>query len=108
LLPEVAPASAVDSQSWPVVLIHGITSAIAYSNVQSMTFEEAHRAIKRGNVTSIRKALDGGMDANLSNRFSRTLLMLAGAEGNTRFGELLIGHGADPNKTNDFGEAPSP
>jgi uncharacterized protein len=86
-------------------LIHGITSAIAYSNVQSMTFEEAHRAIKRGNLTSIRKALDGGMDANLSNKFSWTLLMLAGAEGNTRFGELLIGHGADPNKTNDFGES---
>src|ERR1700735_1808504 len=69
-----------------------------------MTFDEAHRAIKRGNLTSIRKALDGGLDVNLSNKFCWTLLMLAGIEGNIRFGELLMGHGADPNKMNDFGE----
>ena len=44
------------------------------------------------------------MDANLSNNFSSTLLMLAGMVGNTRFGELLMERGADPDKMNDFGE----
>jgi uncharacterized protein len=69
-----------------------------------MTYEEAHRAIKRGNLASICKALDSGMDANLSNKFSWTLLMLAGMAGNTRLGELLIERGADLDKVNDFGE----
>jgi|SRR5277367_1083557 uncharacterized protein len=69
-----------------------------------MTFEEAYKAIKRGNLASIRKALDSGMDVNLSNKFSWTLLMLAGIQGNMRVGELLIGRGADLNKMNDFGE----
>ena len=69
-----------------------------------MTFDEAHRAIKRGNLTSIRKALDGGLHANLSNKYSWTLLMLAGIEGNIRLGEMLVERGADPNKVNDFGE----
>jgi uncharacterized protein len=62
-----------------------------------MTFEEAHRAIKRGNLTSVRRALDEGMDVNLSNRFSWTLLMLAGIAGSIRIGDLLIGRGADLN-----------
>jgi ankyrin repeat protein len=69
-----------------------------------VTFDQAHRAIKRGNLASIRQALDAGMDANLSNKFSWTLLMLAGIEGNTGVGELLIKRGADPNKVNDGGE----
>jgi ankyrin repeat protein len=69
-----------------------------------MTYEEAHKAIKRGNLTALRKALDSGMDVNLSNKFSWTLLMLAGIQGNMRVGELLIERGADPNKMNDFGE----
>jgi uncharacterized protein len=69
-----------------------------------MTFEEAHRAIKRGNLTSVRRALDEGMDVNLSNRFSWTLLMLAGIAGSIRIGDLLIGRGADLNQINDFGE----
>ncbi len=71
---------------------------------EQMTFDEAHRSIKRGNLTALRKALDGGMDVNISNKFSWTLLMLAGIEGNTRVGELLIGRGSDLNKMNDFGE----
>src|SRR6266851_2549949 len=69
-----------------------------------VTFDQAHRAIKHGNLASIRQALDAGMDANLSNKFSWTLLMLAGIEGNTGVGELLIKRGADPNKVNDGGE----
>jgi len=69
-----------------------------------MTFDETHRAIKTGNLMSVRQALDRGMDANLSNRFSWTLLMLAGIAGNTRIGELLIDRGANLDKMNDFGE----
>jgi ankyrin repeat protein len=32
--------------------------------------------------------------------------MIAGIVGNTRFGKLLIEHGADPDKVNDVGETP--
>lgn len=69
-----------------------------------MTFDEAHRAIKTGNLVSIRHELDRGMDANLSNRFSWTLLMLAGIAGNVRIGELLIARGASLDKMNNGSE----
>jgi ankyrin repeat protein len=69
-----------------------------------VTFDEAHRAIKRGNLISIRNALGGGMNVNLSNRFSWTLLMLAGIEGNTKIGELLIERGANLDERSAGGE----
>src|SRR5260370_37448922 len=69
-----------------------------------MTYEEAHRAIKTGDLLSIRHELDRGMDANLTNRFSWTLLMLAAMAGNIRIGELLIARSASLDKMNKFGE----
>jgi ankyrin repeat protein len=69
-----------------------------------VTFDEAHRLIKKGDIIAIRQALDGGLDPNLSNRFSWTLLMLAGLEGNLKIGELLISRGAAIDEVNDFGE----
>jgi ankyrin repeat protein len=69
-----------------------------------VTFDKAHRAIKTGDLISLRRELDRGMNANLSNKFSWTLLMLAGTTGNTRIGELLIERGANLDKMNDFGE----
>jgi ankyrin repeat protein len=69
-----------------------------------MTFDETHKLIKKGDLVSLRLALDGGMSPDLSNQFSWTLLMLATLEGNTTVGELLISRGASVNKANDFGE----
>ena len=69
-----------------------------------MTNEEVHRLIKKGDLVSLRHELDGGMSPDLSNQFSRTLLMLTALEGNTAIGELLISRGAAIDKANDFGE----
>lgn len=69
-----------------------------------MTYDEAHRLIKKGDLVSLRHELDGGMSPDLSNQFSWTLLMLAALEGNVAIGELLISKGAAIDKTNDFGE----
>src|SRR5262245_1685225 len=69
-----------------------------------MTFDEVHRCIKRGDLIALRRALDSGLDPNLSNRFSWSLLMLSALEGNTAMGELLVSRGAKVDATNDFGE----
>lgn len=69
-----------------------------------MTFEEAHIAIKKGDVISLRHALDAGMRPDLSNQFSWTLLMLAAIEGNTAIGSLLIESGAELDRRNKFRE----
>jgi uncharacterized protein len=69
-----------------------------------MTFAEFHRLIKKSDIASLRRELDAGVNANLSNQFSWTLLMLAAIEGNTSVGELLISKGADVDAANNFGE----
>ena len=71
-----------------------------------MTFEEAHTAIKKGDVIALRHALDAGMTPDLSNQFSWTLLMLAAIEGNTAIADLLVSRGADVNRANKFGDTP--
>jgi len=70
----------------------------------SITFDQAYNAIKRGNQALLRRALHEGLDANLSNKSSWTLLMLAGMAGNTAIGEMLIEHGAKLDRMNDAGE----
>jgi ankyrin repeat protein len=69
-----------------------------------MTFDEAHRCIKRGDLMSLNRALDGGLDPDLKNRFAWTLLMLVAMEGKTRMAEALFAKGAKINAANDFGE----
>lgn len=69
-----------------------------------MTFDEAHRCIKRGDIVSLREAIDRGLDSNLSNRFSWTLLMLAALHRNTAIGRILVLRGANIDAINDFGE----
>jgi|SRR6516165_1390350 ankyrin repeat protein len=69
-----------------------------------MTFEEAHNCIKRGDIASLIRSLDSGLDPNLSNQFSWTLLMLAAVQGNTVIGRELVSRGADVNAANNFGE----
>jgi uncharacterized protein len=73
-------------------------------NQAPMTFDEAHRRIKKGDIAALRRGLDAGLTVNLSNRFSWTLLMLAAAVGNVSIGSLLISMGADIERVNDFGE----
>jgi ankyrin repeat protein len=69
-----------------------------------MTFEDAHRRIKRGDLIALRNALDAGLDPNLANRFSWTLLMLAALEGNTQIGKMLFAKGAEVERQNKVGE----
>ena len=71
-----------------------------------MTFDEAHIAIKKGDLVSLRHALDAGMHPDLSNQFSWTLLMLAAIKGNTAIADLLVSRGADVNRTNNLGDTP--
>ena len=67
-----------------------------------MTFYEAGNAIKKGDLISLRNQLEGGLDPNLRNRHSWTLLMVAAMEGNTSIGTLLIEKGADLERRNKF------
>ena len=69
-----------------------------------MTFDQMHKLIKKGDLMAVRAALDGGVDVNVSNRFSWTLLMLAAIEGDSPISELLISRGANVEKANSAGE----
>jgi len=69
-----------------------------------MTFDDLHKLIKNGDIISLRRELDEGTSANLSNQFSWTLLMLGAIKGNLPIAELLISRGANVNAVNDFGE----
>lgn len=70
-----------------------------------MTFEEAHRAIKRGQTSIIEKAVPVTISANSMNRFGWTLLMLTALKGNTKIGTVLLDRGADIAALNHFGES---
>jgi ankyrin repeat protein len=69
-----------------------------------MTFDEAHRRIKRGDGYAINQALKNGLDPNLANQFGWTLLMLTAMSGGIRIGEALLNHGARVNAPNDSGD----
>ena len=68
-----------------------------------MTYEEAHRAIKRGDVVRLRSELEGGLNPTLSNRLGSTLLILAAIYGDTQIGRLLIEKGADIDRRGNQG-----
>ena len=69
-----------------------------------MTFEEAHRRIKRGDLEALRAALDLGLDPNLTNRFRWSLLMLCAMEGFLDAGKLVHAAGARIESENNVGE----
>jgi ankyrin repeat protein len=69
-----------------------------------MTFDEAHRLIKRGQVASLEKEIPNSLDPNATNQFGWTLLMLTALEGNTKIGAFLLAQGADVAALNNFGE----
>jgi ankyrin repeat protein len=66
-----------------------------------MTFDEANRIIKKGDLIALRNELEGGLDPNLCNQYAWTLLMIAAMEGDTSIGRLLIEKGADLDRRND-------
>lgn len=69
-----------------------------------MNFDVIQRLINKSDIISLRRELDAGVNPNLSNQFSWTLLMLAALEGNTSVCELPISRGADVNAATNFGE----
>ncbi len=60
-----------------------------------MTFMDAIRVIKKGDIVRLRHDLDEGLDPNFANEVGSTLLILAAINGNTTIGRLLIEAGAD-------------
>jgi ankyrin repeat protein len=69
-----------------------------------MTFDEASKLIKKGDIIRLRKELHDGLSPDTANQYSWTLLMIAALEGNTSIGSLLIESGAELDRRNDFGE----
>jgi ankyrin repeat protein len=66
-----------------------------------MTFDEASRVIKRGDIVHLRKELEEGLSPNLCNQYSWTLLMIAAMDGDTSIGRLIIENGADLDRRNN-------
>ena len=67
-------------------------------------FLQLHRAIKTGQIQLVQTTVCSAVEANATNRFGWTPLMLAALEGNVKIGQLLVERGADINLTNNFGE----
>jgi hypothetical protein len=57
------------------------------SGLEQMTFDEATKLIKQDDIAGLRHELESGLSANLCNKNSWTLLMIAALEGNTAIGE---------------------
>jgi ankyrin repeat protein len=69
-----------------------------------MTFDEASKLIKKGDIIRLRKELGDRLSPNMTNQYSWTLLMIAALEGNTSIGYLLIESGAELDRRNKFHE----
>src|SRR5580700_10727660 len=67
-----------------------------------MTFDEASKLVKKGDIIRLRKELQDGLNPNMVNQYSWTLLMIAALEGNTSIGSLLIESGAELDRRNQF------
>jgi ankyrin repeat protein len=68
-----------------------------------MTYEAVHRAIKRGDIESLRAAFKNGLDPNLANKSGWTILMLAAGKGNSKIGKLMIEMRAELDKRTNGG-----
>ena len=68
-------------------------------------FDLLYQHIKYGRLAAVEKYLDSGGDANLTNRYSWSLLHTAAFKGNSRILTLLLDRGADINAINGAGEA---
>ena len=70
-----------------------------------MNFDEAHRAIKRGQISVLEEAVPNLISPNATNHLGWSLLMLAALEGNVKIGTLLLDSGAETGTLNNFGES---
>ena len=77
-------------------------SGADYNQTTEMTFHEAAKLTKKGDVVGLRRAFQDGLSPNLCNQYSWTLLMVAALEGNTSIGSLLIECGAELDTRNKF------
>jgi ankyrin repeat protein len=90
----------------PLCVVTAITlrgSIILFCS-KHMTFDQAHRAIKKGQIAVLSDAVSSSLDVNETNRFGWSLLMLAGLTGNCRVGAFLVETGADLDARNKFGD----
>lgn len=62
----------------------------------AISFIAAHSLIKNRDESSLRVALEAGLNPNLSNHHGWSLLMLAAVEGSVRLGNMLLEYGANP------------
>ena len=69
-----------------------------------ISYRAAQTLIKRGDEPALRAALEAGLDPNLTNPNSWSLLMLAAVEGNVPIGRLLLEKGANITTTNNKNE----
>lgn len=69
----------------------------------SWTFEQVQALVKRGDIISVRRLLDAGLDPNLKHRFGATILMVAAGYGRTSLVELLLARGARLNDVDKHG-----
>ena len=65
-----------------------------------------HQAAHDGDVVSLERELDQGVDPNTTNRFGVTPLALACTVGHVAAVQLLLESGADPNHASPTGETP--
>lgn len=65
-----------------------------------------HQAAHRGDVASLQRELDQGVDANATNRFGVTPLALATRGGHAAVVQRLLESGANPNLASPVGETP--
>jgi ankyrin repeat protein len=69
-----------------------------------VTFDQVHRSIKQDNAIDFRKALDAGLNSNLTNRFGWSLLMLVAIQGNLSIRQELVTRGTKIECVNQFAE----
>lgn len=65
-----------------------------------------HHAAHAGDIVSVQRALDRGVDVNAMNRFGATPLALASQGGHVPTIQRLLDSGADPNLASPTGETP--
>lgn len=66
------------------------------------TPDDLLEAVRRGDLTGVKAALDAGVAVDTPFRYERTALSFAADRGNLEIARLLLERGADPNKKDSF------
>jgi ankyrin repeat protein len=71
-----------------------------------VTFQEASRAVTKGQTSGVEQAItDRALDVNVTNKYGWSLLMMTAVAGCFDLGVVLIEKGACINALNQFGES---